>query len=117
MNILAIILSAIVAAEHLYIMYLETFATRSSTTARVFSMTRDELERESVATLFRNQGVYNGLLAVLIIIALVVNDLLFLRLLLGYVIAVALYGSLTSSPSIILKQGLPALLALLATFF
>ena len=37
-------------------MYIETFATESATTSRVFNMPKEELRRQSVQTLFKNQG-------------------------------------------------------------
>ena len=77
----------------------------------------EELSRPSVSTLFKNQGVYNLLLAVLILIAVwVMNDLFWARCLLAYVALVAIYGGITSSPAIILKQGAPALVALIYSF-
>ena len=67
--------------------------------------------------IFKNQGVYNLLLAVLILIAVwVTNDLFWARCLLTYVALVAIYGGFTSSPAIILKQGAPALVALIYSF-
>ena len=44
------ILSVLVALEFFYILYLETFATTSDTTARVFGMDKAELSRPSVQT-------------------------------------------------------------------
>ena len=102
---------------HIYIMCLETVFTKSRTTARTFNMEVEELSRPTVSTLFKNQGVYNLLLAVLILIAVwVMNDLFWTRCFLSYVALVAIYGGITSSPTIILKQGAPALVALIYSF-
>ncbi|CAM3406352.1 hypothetical protein STPL106120_08055 [Streptococcus pluranimalium] len=38
MSIMTLILATLVALEYFYIMYLETFATQSETTGRVFNM-------------------------------------------------------------------------------
>lgn len=118
MSLLTLILASLTALEFFYIMYLETFATQSAKTAKVFSMTREELQRSSVATLFKNLGVYNGLIGVLILLALfVVPSLAWLRIVMVYIILIALYGSLTSDPKIILKQGGLAIATLLTSFF
>lgn len=116
MNTLTIIFAALVALEHLYIMVLETFATDSKATSRTFNMDKSTLNDKNIATLFKNQGVYNGLLAVLIGVALWQDDLLWTRLLLGYVILVAAYGSMTSNPKIILKQGGLAIIAMICSW-
>ncbi|MBF1624744.1 DUF1304 domain-containing protein [Prevotella sp.] len=117
MDVTFMILATLVAVEHLYIMCLETVFTKSRTTARTFNMDVEELSRPSVSTLFKNQGVYNLLLAVLILITVwVTNDLFWARCLLTYVALVAIYGGFTSSSAIILKQGAPALVALIYSF-
>ncbi|ARD91641.1 DUF1304 domain-containing protein [Lactococcus cremoris] len=119
MTILTMILTLLVALEFLYIMYLETVATSSKTTGRVFNMEKKELERKSVQTLFKNQGVYNGLIAIGLFYGLFFASasLEIVRLLLIYIILVAIYGSLTSNKKIILTQGGLAILALISSFF
>ena len=97
-------------------MILETVATRSKTTAQVFSMSLDVLSQKYVATLLMNQGVYNGVLAVLLAVALWQADVVWTRLLLAAVVLVAAYGSLTSNRWIVLKQGGLAIAALIASF-
>lgn len=118
MSLITKIFAVLVALEFLYIFYLETLATASDKTARVFGMTADELKRDSVNTLFKNQGVYNGLISVLILIAVFAfsskTALIFLMI---YIVAVALYGSLTSNPKIILMQGGLAILTLITCIF
>ena len=80
MDITFMILATLVAVEHIYIMCLEKVFTKSRITARTFNMDVEELSRPSVSTLFKNQGVYNLLLAVLILIAVwVMNDLFWTR--------------------------------------
>ena len=112
------ILGTLVALEFFYIFYLETIATTSSNTARVFKMQEEELGRPSVTTLFKNQGVYNGLIGVLILIAIfVIPNITWFVLLLVYIILVALYGSLTSDKMILLKQGGLAILTLITLLF
>ena len=116
MSTLTTVLAILVALEHLYIMFLETIATNSKSTSRVFGISIDQLKSKTIVTLLKNQGVYNGLIAVLLLVAVWQQDLLWTRLLLGYVVLVALYGSLTSKPNIILKQGGLAILGLIGSF-
>lgn len=118
MNLITKILSVLVAAEFLYIFYLETIATASTKTSKVFGMTKTELRQKNVNILFKNQGVYNGLIAVMILLAVFVfASKTAVVCLMGYIVAVALYGSLTSNPKIILMQGGLAILTLLFCIF
>lgn len=115
MNTLVMILTLLVAVEHLYIMFLETFATTSRHTSKTFNIELDELGNHHIATLLKNQGAYNGLLALLLGYAAFSHDALWCRLLLSYVVLVALFGALTSDPKILLKQGGLAIVALAAS--
>lgn len=117
MSLITIILSLLVALEHFYIMYLETVATQSSATARVFELPQEELERESVSNLFKNQGVYNGLIAVFLLYGIFTENISIVVIFLLNVILSAIYGSLTADKKIILKQGGLAILALLTFLF
>lgn len=117
MNTITTVLAILVAVEHLYIMFLETIATGSKNTSKVFGISTEQLKDKTIATLLKNQGVYNGLIAVLLLLAAWQQDLLWTQFLFGYVILAALYGSLTSKPNIILKQGGLAILGLVCSFF
>ena len=55
MNTLTTVLAILVALEHLYIMFLETIATSSESTSRVFSISVDQLKSKTIATLLKNQ--------------------------------------------------------------
>ena len=119
MSILSTILVILVAMLFFYIMYLETFATDSESTSRVFNIPQEELRKTSLNTLFKNQGVYNGLLGVALLYGafLSKNPVEIVSLLLIYIILVAIYGGLTSDKKIILKQGGLPILALISLLF
>lgn len=117
MKIALQVLACLVAVEFFYIMYLETFATTSKKTAEVFQMDQEELSRPSVNTLFKNQGIYDGLLAVLTLIAAFALGKIVLQLVLAYMILVAAYGAVTSQPKILLMQGGLPILTLIVSFF
>lgn len=117
MKIALQVLACLVAVEFFYIMYLETFATTSKKTAEVFQMDQEELSRPALNTLFKNQGIYNGLLAVLTLIAAFVLGKIVLQLVLAYMILVAAYGAVTSQPKILLMQGGLPILTLIVSFF
>ena len=57
MSPITITLAVLVAAEFCFIFHLETIATTSARTAKVFGMTQEELSRDSVSILFKNQGM------------------------------------------------------------
>lgn len=111
MKIALQVLACLVAVEFFYIMYLETFATTSKKTAEVFQMDQEELSRPSANTLFKNQGIYNGLLAVLTLIVAFALGKIVLQLVLAHMILVAAYGAVTSQ-----QGGLP-ILTLIVSFF
>jgi len=118
MNIITKILATGVALEFIYIFYLETLATTSKKTSRVFGMSLEELNQKNVKVLFKNQGIYNGLLSVLILLAVFAfSNKAAVICLMAYIVAVALYGSITSNPKIILMQGGLAVLTLVSCIF
>ena len=117
MNIIYIIFSILAALEHIYILYLETIITYSEKTSKVFGIEVDELKTKTVSTLLKNQGVYNGLLSILLFISIFKSEIFWIRLFLTYIILVAIYGGITSNPKIIFKQGGLAIIALLCSFY
>jgi putative membrane protein len=110
------ILVGLVAIEHLYILYLEMFAWTTPRVQRIFGTTA-AFAQESQA-LAANQGLYNGFLAAGLIWGLLHPDArVGIQIQLFFLVCVlvaALYGGLTAKRSILMVQGGPALVALLA---
>ncbi len=110
------ILVAIVAIEHVYILVLEMFLWTTPRGRKAFGTT-PEFAQASKA-LAANQGLYNGFLAAGLFWGLLHRDaatghqlqLFFL----ACVVVAALYGGMTAKRSILVVQGLPALVALVA---
>lgn len=116
MEILAAILVGIVALEHLFIMILEMFFIDSKLAKRSFNLPKHLEGDRNVAVMFANQGLYNGFLAAGLIWGLILGfNSIGYMIQLFFVICVvvaAIFGGFTSNKSIIMKQGLPAILAL-----
>ena len=116
MNIISTILIIFVALEFFYIMYLETFATTSRKTSETFNISIGKLKDKNINVLLKNQGVYNGLIGVLLIYGLFIssNPKEICAAILVYIIGVAIYGGLSSNISIFFKQGTLPVLALIS---
>ncbi|MWV61410.1 DUF1304 family protein [Helicobacter saguini] len=114
-GLLANIFGTLCVLEFFYILYLETFATSSHATSRVFKIPQEKLSEKNLNILFKNQGVYNGLLGVWLLYGIYMSDNSF-EITFGaliFIIIVALVGAITSDKMILLKQGGLAILALI----
>lgn len=116
MKIFAQIMIAIVAIEHIYILWIEMFAWTTKGKATFKSFPSDLFEQTK--TLAANQGLYNGFLSAGLIWSLIITDPVWgknVALFFLCCVAVAgLYGGATASKSIFIKQALPALVAVIA---
>ena len=113
---LAMWLTALVAAEHALIVWVEMFSWER-TGPRVFRSLPVTLFAPT-KTMAANQGLYNAFLVAGLLWALIAGDALWqLRLacfFLGCVVVAGAYGGMTVGRKIFFVQGLPALLALVA---
>jgi putative membrane protein len=115
MSTAATVLTALVAALHLYFLVVEMFLWTKPYGRRVFGLTPEKAELTRV--LAANQGLYNGFLAAGLLWALgrgaaAVELQVFL---LACVVVAGLYGGATASRKIFFVQALPGALALGAT--
>ena len=116
MKIISTLLVLFVAVEHFYIAWLEMTQIPSEKTSELFNMPYEFLEQKRVQTLFSNQGLYNGFLAIGLVWARFAapdNAVYGVTILfLGFVLIAAAWGAFSSgNKGILLKQGLPAFLA------
>jgi putative membrane protein len=116
MILLARILVGLVAAEHLYILYMEMFAWETLGKKTFKGAFADELFRPT-KTLAANQGLYNGFLSAgLIWTFFIGNEYWRVNIsvfFLSCVIIAGIYGALTAAKKIFFTQALPAIIALI----
>ena len=115
MATIAVVLVAIVAAIHVYIVILEMFLWRTPRGLKSFGTTQAFADES--ATLAANQGLYNGFLVAGLVWGLVAGDPIGFQVkvfFLACVIVAGVYGAATVSRRILFVQAVPAALALIA---
>ena len=114
-DIIAQILTAIVALEHLYILWIEMFAWETAG-KKTFKTIPDHLFTPTKG-LAANQGLYNGFLSAGLIWSFLIEDInwgVYIRIFfLGCVVVAGIYGAITASRKIFIIQALPAIIALI----
>ncbi|RQO30247.1 DUF1304 domain-containing protein [Taibaiella sp. KBW10] len=120
MHIISKILIALVAVEHLYILWIEMFAWETKGKESFKGSLAPELFKPT-KTLAANQGLYNGFLAAGLLWSFFIEDPIWQKnvasFFLACVIIAGVYGALTASRKIFFMQALPAILALAALLF
>lgn len=111
MRIIANLMVALVALEHVAFLVLEMFLWKGPIGQRIFATT-PEFAAQS-APLAANQALYNGFLAVGLLWALVARRLDLKVFFLSCVVVAGTFGGLTVKPAILYTQAAPAALALL----
>ncbi len=115
MNILASIFIALVAIEHIYILWMEMFAWETAGRRTFGKVLPKELFKPTKG-LAANQGLYNGFLAAGLIWTFFIDDAIWKAnisiFFLVCVIIAGIYGALTADKKIFFVQALPAILAL-----
>ncbi|WP_342088259.1 DUF1304 domain-containing protein [Dyadobacter sp. OTU695] len=120
MQTLGTVLVALVALEHLYILYIEMFAWETKGKETFKGSLAPELFKPT-KTLAANQGLYNGFLAAGLIWSLCIAEhhwsfhvaIFFLTC----IIVAGIYGAVTASRKIFYVQALPAIVALVVLHF
>lgn len=116
MTLLANILIALVAVEHLYILYMEMFAWETLGKKTFKGALPNDLFRPTKG-MAANQGLYNGFLAAGLIWTFFISNEVWRTniavFFLGCVVVAGIFGALTASRKIFFVQALPALVALI----
>ncbi len=114
MNVLAfcgVLVTALVAALHVYFLVLEMFLWTRPLGLKTFRNTPEKAQATRV--LAANQGLYNGFLAAGIIAGLVLAQPVLVTFSLLCVVVAGAYGAYSVSPRIFYVQAVPAIAALL----
>lgn len=116
MNVIGTVLTFLVGIEHIGICFLEILG-KPEMQAKAFDMNLDFVKQPAARISMANQGIYNGMLGLLLILVYFVfkTSIAFTvwQLLLTLIVVVAIFGGFTATKKIFLVQMLPALLALI----
>ena len=116
MEIISKILIAIVALEHLYILYMEMFAWETLGKKTFKGSLSDEMFKPT-KKLAANQGLYNGFLSAGLIWTFFICDQIWAKnvsiFFLACVIVAGIYGALSASKKIFFVQALPAIIVMI----
>lgn len=116
MSTISIILIALIAILHIYILWMEMFAWTTRGPKVFASFPKDLFE--PTKTMAANQGLYNGFLAAGLIWSLLIGDPIWAKnvatCFLLFVAIAGIYGAITASRKIIYVQTIPAILALIS---
>lgn len=108
------LLVALIALEHIFILWVEMFAW--NTTGKKIFKGMDEDLFEKTKVMAANQGLYNGFLAAGLIWSVFIHNSLWSfytgTFFLSCVIIAGIYGAVTSSKQIFFKQALPSIIVL-----
>lgn len=117
MELLSKIITGLVAALHLYILWLEMFAWETKG-KEVFKGSLSPELFKPTKTLAANQGLYNGFLAAGLIWSFFITDKTWQNnvalFFLGCVAVAGIYGAVTASKKILFVQTIPAALGIIA---
>ena len=116
-HIISKVFIAIVAIEHLFILWMEMFAWETAGKRSFGKALPAELFKPTKG-LAANQGLYNGFLVAGLAWSFLINDPIWsynvCLFFLGCVLVAGVFGGITASKKIFFVQGVPALLALLS---
>lgn len=110
MSWIALLLTLLVAALHVYFLVLEMFLWTRPLGLKTFRNTPEKAQTTQV--LAANQGLYNGFLAAGIVAGLVMAQPVLVTFSLACVVVAGCYGAYSVSRRIFIIQALPAILAL-----
>lgn len=120
MEIFTLVIVALLGIEHIGIGLFEILGTPEKQ-AGAFDMPLEFVKNKNAKIAMANQGIYNAMLGVLILLMILLFTGVTLKyiliLLTSFIFIVAAFGALTATKKIILLQGLPALISLLLVIF
>jgi len=116
MGVIASLLIALVAFEHIYILWMEMFAWESAGKKTFKNALPEELFKPTKG-LAANQGLYNGFLAAGLIWTFFISDIFWKTnisvFFLSCVAIAGIYGAVTADKKIFFVQALPAIVTII----